>query len=1279
MALHLILLGHFPIIILPCFIVMAVSTSDPCSIENGTQNEVHNYIFPNSSYCISRGTLVQHPCLTLNDYVDNVDTYFVNDSSFIFIPGNHQLSVRLTIRAVHNISIKGLSENSVTIEIRNESGFFACNSCVNVSIANILFDVGGPFTCILLFVATNSVRLSNITIIGNSYIGCSSIISERSAIYISNSMFTGIRGFYGAVLIASRSVISFTGENSFVNNEAESGGAMYFDNNILVIFNGTSFFTKNCATGYLNSTNELSQECINYTVSRWILGNIPVRFYGNFAEGFGGSIFSIYSTIVLGGNVEFDGNFASKYGGAVTLSNSLAIVVGGLLLIYPSNLNSNSTMYGRILLLNNHANLSGGALYAIQSSIYLNVIRQSSEHFSCQGDYIMFLNNSAKNQGGAIFLTESNMQVCETTNITTSGSTTINLTKSTMQVCRSVSLVKNNVRIGGAIHTEASNISIGVNCSNTHILSTTIVFLQNTATYSGGSISSIDSHLYFMGSAQFDGNTAGYGGAMILDGTSIMMLMPNLTIHFMNNRANEKGGVFYYNLSVSSCDHFRQYYNLNPQCFVSFEEDVSLTFLNNSASNVGSLIYSGTISTKSCYLYSGESSILEGCTVKIRQSYCSDLHLLFANESTLNYTSLTEKLFFADAEYVKFCPLNSTSHKNVSVYPGEKFNVSLFAMGTFNLPVSTSIMHKMLPTDEKIELRRVDHPTKVNSSCTNVSYYLLLTENAYPPTVHIKIYHQNLCDSLVDGINIFIDIKPCPLGFQLSSGYEKCTCDKWLQNFGITNCDIDNLSIERNENTFWISKQPNGSGLILHYGSCPFGFCKDQSVNVTLTDPSIQCHLNRNGTLCGQCKKKYSLALGTLHCLNCFNDYSIALIIPFALAGIALVMVILLLRLTVDVGTLNGLIFYANIVHSNKEAYFQHTREIANFHAIFISWLNLDFGIEMCFYDGMDIYVYSWLQFLFPFYLWFLIGAITIFCRYSQRLSNSLGRNPVAALATVLFLSYGKVLNAIIAPLSKTKLLFSSNDGSSSTLSVWLYDGSVDYFAEPKHIALGLFAILILLLAFVPYTFILLCGHWLIAYSDKCYLLWLNKFKPILDVYYAPFKQETRYWIGLTLLSRSALLLTIAINSVGSDSVNLLVIASVTAGLLSIKGRVYTHRHSDIIETSFILNLCIFSIATFYLKERDIQNQLAILNASIGVTFVTFLGIIFFHIYLLLKSTRIWNVCVISMFCKSKWLCKVFGIVQKEDKNLVLKSNDPKVVTSTLVELREPLIDNDEV
>ena len=1441
MALHLILLELFPVILL-CFPVIAKSMSDPWSHENGTQN-VHNYIFPNSS--ILCRTTVQHPCLTLNDYANNVDTYFVNDSTFVFIPGNHKLSLGVTIRGVHNISIIGLSENNVTIEILNESVFFVCESCMNVIITNIIFEIGGPFKSILSFLATNIVKLSNITILGNSHIGCSSIITERSVVEISDSTFIGIKGYYGAALIALKSTITFTGNNSFTNNEAQSGGALFLYNYSIVLFSGTILFSKNsavtsysditmkctatnrlyrvsnlsglggaifssnssitsidcfkfringtndtsnilCSSGFFSrcypinnsnskhadsqlrqickcTTNNMSENyCIEENISPCMSSRpnikkiiLSLQFHHNRATLSGGSIFCRNSFIEFIGTIEFIGNSAAESGGALLMTDTSSGVLGSPWLTYiDSSLhfsshilvlnnsagfaggaivlnNSKLTMDGNICLVKNHAYFFGGALYIINSlntiaikvftrgfimfidnfvngrggAMYLGnstlqicgcvsliknhamisggAISLSSSTLQMCG-HVFLIKNYANNSGGAIFIVISLIQLCGNVslinNSASNGGGAISLSLSTVQMCGSASFVNNIAKVGGAVYTEASYISIGVNCIAARVSRTTTVFHQNTATYSGGAINSLDSHLYFMGSVLFDGNTAGYGGAMILDGTSNLIQHPNLTLHFINNRANEKGGVFYYDQSVTSCDSFEKYYEHIPICFVSLE-GISLELKKNSASKAGSFLYSGNLGI--CYRYSSKISVFEGCkhNLKSRQNFCSELHLHFKNSN--NTQNETKKKLSADAEDVNFCSFQSYSCKkmNVSVFPGEKFNVPLTSTGTFNLPVSTRILHKMLlPMDDNIELRRVQRLTKVNNSCTNISYYLLLSENAYQPTAHFKLYHQNPCDSLVDGINLYVDIKPCPLGFQLSRERYKCTCDIWLQNFGVTECNIDNLSVERKKNTFWVSKQDNNSGLIFYNNRCLFDFCKDEKLNVSLDNAIVQCDFNRNGTLCGQCQKQYSLALGTLHCLNCIkNYYNIALIIPFALAGIALVMVILLLHLTVDVGTLNGLVFYANIVHSNREAYFQQTREITHFHAIFISWLNLDFGIETCFYDGMDIYTYSWLQFIFPFYLWFLIGAIIFICRYSQRASKSLGSNPIAALGTVLFLSYGKVLNAIISPLSKTELLLKSNDGSNSTLSVWLYDGSVEYFTDPKHIALGLFAILILLLAFVPYTFILLCGHWLIAYSDKCFLSWLNKLKPVLDVYYAPFKQKSRYWIGLTLLARLALLLTIAINAVGSDNVNILVIASVTAGLLSIKRRVYTHRYNDILESSFVLNLCIFSIVTFYLKENDINNQLSILNASIGITFVTFVGILFFHIYLVLKSTHIWNICVISMFCKSKWLCKVFGIVQKEDEIVALKSNDPQVVTSTLVELREPLIDNDNV
>ena len=267
--------------------------------------------------------------------------------------------------------------------------------------------------------------------------------------------------------------------------------------------------------------------------------------------------------------------------------------------------------------------------------------------------------------------------------------------------------------------------------------------------------------------------------------------------------------------------------------------------------------------------------------------------------------------------------------------------------------------------------------------------------------------------------------------------------------------------------------------------------------------------------------------------------------------------------------------------YSGKSSGLLSKRQKISIFTIFISWINLDLGIETCFYDGMDIYACSWFQYWFPFHIWFLIGLIILASHYFQSIAKHLGQNPVVVLATVFLISYSKILQAVIVPLSFTHLTYYNN--SESYQIIWLYDGSIDYLKDPKHIVLGLFAILSLVVFVLPYVSLLLFGHWLQGCSNWWILSWLNKLKPFMDAYHAPYKKHTRYWTGLLLLSRLGLFLTFAINANGSESVNLVAVSSVTIALLAI--RVYENLYKDILESSFILNLGIFSVATFISKK----------------------------------------------------------------------------------------------
>ena len=102
-----------------------------------------------------------------------------------------------------------------------------------------------------------------------------------------------------------------------------------------------------------------------------------------------------------------------------------------------------------------------------------------------------------------------------------------------------------------------------------------------------------------------------------------------------------------------------------------------------------------------------------------------------------------------------------------------------------------------------------------------------------------------------------------------------------------------------------------------------------------------------------------------------------------------LIVVLITLNLTVSIGSINGLLLYANIVKLNETVFFPNgSIPVLN---QFISWLNLDLGIETCLYNGLDGYTKAWLQFIFPLYVWLLMIGVIIGCHYSVRLTRLCG------------------------------------------------------------------------------------------------------------------------------------------------------------------------------------------------------------------------------------------------------------------------------------------------
>ena len=637
------------------------------------------------------------------------------------------------------------------------------------------------------------------------------------------------------------------------------------------------------------------------------------------------------------------------------------------------------------------------------------------------------------------------------------------------------------------------------------------------------SLFAVDSKVYFRGQLVFNQNIGLFGAGIYLS-SSIVFLTPNTTILFENNRAVYRGGAVYVTSVQEAVFAFDCSFQIFDSSLLPISElDIHLQFRNNSAREAGDAIYGGDLDN----CVSAAPSIL----LYTNNSFSSsDFIYDFSGQN------ITDSLISSDSHRICLCrnSVHNCSIRQLIIeyFPGEEFGVSVVGVGQRDgtVPVVTRALFVHSPSKEFIR--------RAGRTCTENRFRVASSLAMEPLSISVpEESHQPVSNSL----QIYVILKhPCPVGFGFNDVTEICDCDIRLRERNMT-CSIDTRVIKRVP-PHWLS---NYSDYLLLHDHCPFDYCKTSSVQIIMQEPNIskQCAFNRYGRLCGQCGRGLSAVFGTSRCKLCSNVY-LLLIFPIAAAGILLIVFLFLLNLTVAEGTINGLIFYANVFKINEAIFLPPGDH--GFLKLFISWVNLDLGIETCFFDGMNSYAKTWFQFLFPFYLWLLLFAIIITSRYSSFVVRLFGSHAVDVLATIFLLSYTKLLRVIITTLSFTTLEYPNEKRG-----IWLYDGTLD-FGKGRHLVLVIFAIIVLAGIAVPYTLLILFVQLLRRYSHKKLLKWVATLMPVFDAYLGPYKPKQGYWTGCLLLTRVLLAAAFAFNITGNPAVNVMVITLTTAALIII-------------------------------------------------------------------------------------------------------------------------------
>ena len=564
---------------------------------------------------------------------------------------------------------------------------------------------------------------------------------------------------------------------------------------------------------------------------------------------------------------------------------------------------------------------------------------------------------------------------------------------------------------------------------------------------------------------------------------------------------------------------------------------------------------------------------------------------------------------------------NCTSHELGVIYPGQTILATLIIPRLTSIPqrsITLTVLNKNLPSHGCMvtEINQISQ-THFDYTCNEYNYTIWSNEKS------CELYLEST-DSME---TFYVDLQPCPLGFSLDVDEHACICDPVLNSniVAVTSCNLNNATIQRPTNSWIFASKYNDTQLYKVSSQCPFDYCIPHTSYISLSSPDTQCQFKRSGVLCGHCQQGYSNVFGSSQCKQCSNVY-LLIVVPIVIAGIALVIVLFVFNITINNGIMNTFIFYVNIISINFSVLFPQCNSIV---CVLISLANLDLGIETCFYDGMNDFAKMWLQLTFPIYLFLIAYLLTISSRYSPRIQKLTAQKALPVLATLLLLSYTKILLTVCSVLFfYSKIFFLP---SKHVKHVWSVDANINLFGVKFSILFT--TCLILFIILLPFNVLLLFIRKLSHF--KC----INYFKPLLDVYCGPYKDKYYFWTGLYLFMR-ALFFGIS----AFDKKVSLTYGSILLGtLLCIQGimRPFKNKAANIQESLILLNLLCIYVAANYSNYTDTGIELYIIHFLIIVVFI--------HFAISIVYRCLMSACGDSISKKLAWMTFIWKSSTKKD------------------------------
>ena len=670
----------------------------------------------------------------------------------------------------------------------------------------------------------------------------------------------------------------------------------------------------------------------------------------------------------------------------------------------------------------------------------------------------------------------------------------------------------------------------------------------------------------------FANNSGFKGGALALIGMAYLQFDEHSMFSFENNRAQLVGGAVYtYSIDLheflSSRTCFFRYKGGNkhhPRA-----THTKFFFTNNSArSHIGDSIFASTL--KTCKTYN------KNCPNNIppeKMLDCAIASFVFDNSPSQSHIATIGQNFKTEMGSV------------ISIVPGQEISIKPEVEDEFqNLVTNITVFHSYLTNLDQSTCNNVQIMRKYEYSPTGI------VQVRSPPGQVCTLTIQT-DDVLGISKNLVMKVVPCPPGFYFDNVTNQCSCaiSKYKMYNGFAKCNSTSMraSIKAGywAGFYWERNDGPIDPSDLYVSYCPPGYCvyssSDESDELNTSSAGehllpefssqssldkFMCGSDRTGQLCGDCQINHSVGYHSRN-YKCVHDtetckYGILL---YALSDLFPLTVLFVAVLVFDIsftsGSINGFIFFAQVVDlmsfktSNSVSVFKPLEVLVYTYQIIYGFFSMEFfsnnlfGHPFCLWKGanaLDVLVIKYATIVYAVVLVLVMVLIMDYCNchrvYKCLRNRNISTSFVQGLSAFLIMCYSQCVRVTFQILR-----FVPCQSLNHTINVVYIKGSFTYFGA-MHLPYAIPALFFLFVLVIPLPLFLFSAPLFMElaakYSEK---VWIRKLyfevnrqcliplKPLLDSFQGCYKNNCRYFAGLYLLYRVAIVAALTFSNNESE------------------------------------------------------------------------------------------------------------------------------------------------